>query len=155
MGKANYRKVEEAISKGMHDIKVGHLLEEAKAASTGKRVKKKKLSPKQMMTIIRQDLKWMKKSYPAKFKKLKIEKKLVDTLADKVAKSPDELSKKDLETIKKIKEEVTNYKKEKCAPKKNEDLIKSQRKGHIYKRHNVREKWVPLDTHSDLSEFET
>ncbi|NGX43691.1 MAG: hypothetical protein K940chlam7_01991 [Chlamydiae bacterium] len=153
MSKANYSKVEGALSKGLHKIKVGNLLKKTDKPSK-KREKEGVLTPKQMMTIVEQDIKWMHKEDPDIYKNLKIKKSEIQKLMNKVQESPKSLKETDLEHIQQIKEKVSKYKKESFPSHPDEEIVKSQRKKHIYKRHNVPDKWVPLDTHADIENYE-
>lgn len=156
MGKTNYNKVENAVDKGLHDLKVKKLLRQADEAQ-GKETKadqgKEKLTPKQVMIIIEQELKWMYKQDKNIYKILKLKRKTVDDLLDLV-KSPDkELTKDKIEEIESLRGSVESLKKSKFSPKSDEECLKSEIDKHIYKRHNAKEKWLPLDTHSDWDKY--
>lgn len=155
MAKTNYNKVEEAIEKGMHSIQVDHLLRLADAAQ-GKKTdneEKRTLTPKQTMIIINSELKWMYKQDNEIYKVLKIKRKRIEELLKLVNTPNVQLKSEDLAEIESIKNGVELLKKTRFNPESEEKLLDQEIERHVYKRHNLRETWLPLDTHADWNKY--
>jgi len=157
MAKTNYNKVESAIEKGLHDLKVDSLLKEAdRAQGKGKKgEEKEKHTPKQMMTIIEQELKWMYKQDKSIYKILKLKRKKVEDLI-KLVNTPDvKIKNKELKEIEELRQAVDSLKKNKFPSKTDKECLVKEIDRHIYKRHNVSEEWLPLDTHADWDRYDS
>lgn len=149
MAKTNYNRVEDALKKGLEKIKVETLLEETESHKTSDKSKKeRKLSPKQMLLLLKQDLKQIEKTEPKIYETLGIERKRIATLL----KDPSQIGEKEAEEIRALYEKSRPLK-EKLVDKPSEEILAAEIDRHIYKRHNVKEKWIPLDTHSDWDKF--
>jgi hypothetical protein len=155
MAKPKYNKVEDALEKGLHDLKVAELLREAdRAQGKGKKASEDgELTPKQKMTIVEHDLRWMYKKDKEVYKRLKLKRqKVVDLL--KLVNTPDaKLMKKDIEEIDRLREDVKNLKKSAFPSQEDEASLRDEIDRHIYKRHKINEKWLPMDTHSDWDRY--
>jgi hypothetical protein len=156
MAKPNYNKMEDAIEKGLHSLKVESLLRQADEAQ-GKIVKeeneKRELTPKQIMIIVEHELRWMYKQDHHIYKILKIKKKKIDEFIKLVNTPGVKLKKEELDEIASIKEGVEMLKKTRFSPEKDDSHVEKEIGRHIYKRHNLREKWLPLDTHADWNKY--
>jgi len=150
MAKMNYNNFEDALEKSLHAMKVESLLKEADAAQ-GKKSKNPKSghSPRQMMTLVKQDLEKLSKQDKTIYKTLNLKKTRVEELIERINSNENKLTKKEMEEIKKVKIKIDKYKKKLIPEQSDEELLEQQVDKHVYKRHNVREKWLPLDTHAD------
>lgn len=151
MAKTNYTKAEEALRKSLEKINRDQLLDLADQA-TGKATaqgKDMELTPKQMMTVVEQELKWMHKQEKDIYKKLSLKKDEIKKLIEKTKEHKD-LTAEEIERIKGLKKQVREYKDSQYPSKLEDSQVGDERQKHIYKRHNVREKWLPLDTHADM-----
>ncbi len=152
MAKTNYNKVEEAIEKGMHSLKVDHLLrlaDEAQGKVAPGEGTRPELTPKQTMIIIEQELKWMYKQDNQIYKILKIKRKKVEELIKLVNTPGIKLKKEEIDEIASLKNGVELLKKTRFTPESEDKMLDSEIERHVYKRHNLRETWLPLDTHAD------
>lgn len=141
MSKTNYSKVEEAFNEGLYRMKVNDILESSKKGEDQKNA----LHPAQRFIAIVQELKWMKKTDPDIHKHIKISKKEIASIAEIIKKRRNSLKDSEVQRIDELLKIVKKYK-EKNFPKiGDEDLIEDENERHHYKRHNVSEKWVPLD----------
>lgn len=151
MGKKSYSEAEELLKKELHNLKVSRLLDEADRAS-GKKPQKKEgeevLTPRQIFFLLKKDLKWLHQRDKEVYKTLKIKKSQMDRLTAIVAKKSEEIDEKELHELTALKEEVEAYKKKNYPPIAEDKQVQDEKKKHIYKRHKVSEKWLPLDTHS-------
>lgn len=145
MSKVNFTKVEEMLNQGLHNINVGHLLQEADAtkAKTKAAEKSPPVSNRQLITSIERDLKFLHKKDPETYIKLGVKKKFIK----KVIETPDSLTPEELDTLKQIQGKILLFKEElknTLPPINNEAIVESQRTKHINKRYNVNDKWLPL-----------
>ncbi|ADI38079.1 putative uncharacterized protein [Waddlia chondrophila 2032/99] len=140
MGKMNYSKVEEALTEGLYKMKVNQILESSKNKDDPKA-----LHPAQKFIAVVQELKWIKKTSPDIYKKIKISKKEISSLAEIIKKRRDSLKESEVKRIDELLEIIKKYKKKEMPQIDDEDLIEEENDRHHYKRHNVSEKWIPLD----------
>lgn len=158
MAKTNYNKVEDAFDKGVFHLKVDNLLrlaDEAQGVVKKEENEGQVHTPKQMMMLIELDLKRMFKEEPNVYKLLNIKRKRVEELI-KLVNTPGvktKLKKEELDEISQIRERIDILKKTRYTPTNNEAQIEEEMGRHVYKRHNLREKWLPLDTHADWNKY--
>lgn len=141
MSKTNYSKVEEALNEGLYRMKVNDILEKSDKDEDQKNA----LHPAQRFIAVTQELKWMKKTDPNIHKNIRISKKEIAALAEIIKKRRNSLKKSEVERIDELLKIVKRYKKKNFPRVNDEDLIEDENDRHHYKRHNVSEKWVPLD----------
>ena len=141
MGKTNYSKVEEAFTEGLYKMKVNKILEDSEKKGEGKDT----LHPAQKFIAVVQELKWMKKTDPNIHKNIKISKKEIASLAEIIKKRRDSLKNSEIERIDELMKMIKKYKKKNMPKIEDEDQIEEENDRHHYKRHNVSEKWLPLD----------
>lgn len=141
MSKTNYSKVEEALNEGLYRMKVNDILE----SSAKEEDQKDTLHPAQRFIAVTQELKWMKKTDPDIHKNIRISKKEIASLAEIIKKRRNSLKKSEVDRIDELLKIVKKYKKKKFPSVDDENLIEDENDRHHYKRHNVSEKWVPLD----------
>ena len=141
MGKTNYSKVEEAFTEGLYRMKVNQILDNSKKSND----LKNNLHPAQRFIAVVQELKWLKKKDPDIHKNIKISKKEVASLAEIIKKRRDSLKESEVNRIDELLAKIKKYKKKKLPQVKDDDLIEDENDRHHYKRHNVSEKWIPLD----------
>lgn len=141
MSKTNYSKVEEAFTEGLYKMKVNRILENSKKEEDEKNV----LHPAQRFIAVVQELKWMKKTDPDIHKHIKISKKEIASLAEIIKKRRDSLKESEVKRIDELMAIIKKYKKKNMPQFEDEDLIEDENDRHHYKRHNVSEKWIPLD----------
>jgi hypothetical protein len=140
MGKTNYTKVENILEHGLRKLLAYNLLKEVEekggkiAEATGEEV----------VRSITHELKALKKLDPKVYRNVGIEPKQVEVLIE----NQENLSENELDLAKKLLQKIRQYKREfleKNPPPSDEELIELQKKRHVTKRHNVNEKWLPLD----------
>ncbi len=141
MGKTNYSKVEEAFTEGLYKMKVNKILED----SERKGEEKETLHPAQKFIAVVQELKWMKKTDPDIHKNIKISKKEIASLTEIIKKRRNSLKDSEVQRIDELMNMIKKYKKKKMPKIEDEDQIEEESDRHHYKRHNVSEKWLPLD----------
>lgn len=149
MAKTNYTKVEEALIAGLNKMTMRHLLELADRAQAGTGPQAETdafLIPEARRLVIasvRQDLKSLKRKDTKIYVKLGIAKEGVQKLLE----STTNLTSEEWQKIKEIHLKIIEYKKEiarKIPQPTDEQLIEAERKKHINKRFNIKEKWLPL-----------
>lgn len=139
MAKTNFTKVEDALTEGLHKMKVEHLLELADlAAGTGIA---KETTNEQLIATLKHDVSWLPKKDRKIFEKAEIKKKELEKLLEK----PEDLKDEDWKKLRQIKDKFDAEKEKIRAKSSDEDLVDKERKRHIKKRFNVSERWLPLD----------
>lgn len=141
MAKSDYSKVEDEFSKKMENIKI----EKLRKLADGPLEENKELSPVQMMVLITHHIKWMKTRDKDIHKNIRISRKEFQELHSLVEKNRDKLRPEEIEHVKKMYAKVQAYKDEHYPFSKEDEQIDSEKGRHIYKRHNINEKWLPLD----------
>lgn len=151
MRKTNWSKAEDSFAKGLHKLEVEQLLQLADEAS-GKKQKKKheELSPNQMMILVNIELNRLKENDPKLIKELNIDKKELKKLTVLAAEDPKRLKPEDIEKMKGWLQALGALKSRRSKELPSEKEMIEERKRHVYKRHEKRDKWLPLDTHSDF-----
>lgn len=161
MSKTNFTKVEESLNEGIRKMEVRKLLKEADQAqaernasanvptsqsqNTAETTLNTQLTESRthLLTSLQKDLKNLHKEHPPFYTKLGVKSKDLK----KFLENPSSISPQDWEKLKKIKNEIDNYKKEltKNLPQSSdEDLVNVARTKSINKRFNVNDKWLPL-----------
>lgn len=148
MGKTDYTKTENLLSEALLKMSVDELLHLADQASSFKHPQANSSVPSlQARTIIlsfmEHDLELVSRVQGAHLQELGI------TPAELKAflKGVKELTQQDWAKLKVIRERLLAYKKElwdKIPHLSDEDLVQRERKKHINKRFNTRDKWLPL-----------
>ena len=141
MSKTNYSKVEEALNEGLYRMKVNDILE----SSEKKADQENTLHPAQRFAAVVHELKWMKKTDPDIHKHIKISKKEILNLSEIIKKRRNSLKNSEVERIDELLKIIKKYKKKNFPNIENDDLVEDENDRHHYKRHNVSEKWLPLD----------
>ncbi len=141
MGKSDYSKAEDAFGKEMEKIKI----ERIRKLAEGPEEHANDLNPSQMMLLVNHHLKWMKKQDKDIFKNIKLSKKEVDDLTNFVQKNRENLKTEEIERVKMMYKHVEDYKEKNYPAPKDDEHIGTEKGRHIYKRHNISEKWLPLD----------
>lgn len=144
MAKTNFTKVEDAFDDEMRKQMRDELLKEADRVSgnqpkeTPQVVEQKKVAAerKVMIQALQHSLKEMDNGVFDTH--IGITKERLENLLKKGI----DLTEKDLEILKKTKKKIDQYKKN--HKDYNENLVEQERKKHINKRFNVRDKWLPL-----------
>ena len=148
MAKTDYTKAENLLTEGLLKMTVSELLELADKASSFKHPEKATSLPSLqarviLLSFMEHDLELLSKVEGAHLSELGITPKELKEALDKAK----ELSLEDWIRLKKIRERVLEYKQElwdKIPHASNEELVEQERKKHVYKRFNVRDKWLPL-----------
>lgn len=156
MAKTNYNRIEDAIDKGLQGLKVAALLKQAdavQAKTNSDEQQPHKYTPKQLMTLIDQDLKRMYKEDHSIYKTLKLKRKKVDALIALVNQTTKLPTEEEIQEITQLRKKIEEFKKNKFTEKSNEEVLAAEISRHIYKRHNVQEEWIPMDTHSDWDKY--
>lgn len=142
MAKANFSKVEKALEEGMLKMTSEKLWEEAGKASASVKVPEKDAILLVLNRVIN-ELSSLSKQDPSIYDKLSIQKGALKALLEKAS----VLTPQDWKEVKTIREKVEQHKKElseKLPHPSDEEIIQKERKKHVNKRLNVREKWLPL-----------
>ena len=151
MGKINFSLVEQALEEGIRRFGIKQLLHLADLSGTlgtGKDPRQasafddKEIRSLTLMTVA-QNLRILYKYDPEVYKKLAINRRNLEDLAD----HPENLQPTDWEKIQEIRKKIEAFRKElhkKVEAMSDEELIQSEKKKHIYKRFNVNEDWLPL-----------
>lgn len=144
MAKTNFTKVEDAFEEERRKLMKEELLKEADRAS-GKVIEEnpqielqKKLAAERKILIqaLKHDLKEMDDDFFDEI--IKTSKNKLEMLLKKGL----NLTDKDFENLKKVKKKIDQHKKTDLDF--DDKLIQQERKKHINKRFNVRDKWLPL-----------
>jgi hypothetical protein len=138
MAKTNYGKVEEILTKGIDKIKILRI--HALADQSVKDGKPGDLTNEQKLLVIVSHLNWMKKKDPDTFKSLIFNKKDLEELFE--LKKYEE---KHIKTLNEILTQVVKFKNEKFPVPDLDAQVEQEILRHKNKRHNVNEKWLPLD----------
>lgn len=142
MAKTNYGKVEKAIDEELRKMEVQSLLKLTKKKG------KEEIPSSEVCTVVvkslKNDLIRLHKQDKEILKKLEIERGEIKQWSDHAS----ALVPQEWEKIKQIKTKLEEYKKglNKKNRASNEQLVKKGVQEHINKRHNVRDKWLPIDT---------
>jgi len=146
MAKTNYKKVEEALKEGMSQMTMAQFRILADQASGKSQVGDEvplKLK-RQLLTTLKIELHWLYQHDQTIYKKLEVKKSEIENYITQVS----DLPQTDWTRIKEIKEKIETYKKEhhEILPStSDETLVEEQILKHKNKRHNVNDKWLPLD----------
>jgi hypothetical protein len=141
MSKVNYSKIEDAFHEGLFRMKINEIVD-----SSSKNAKNKyERHPAQSFQAIVQELKWLKKTDPDIHKHIKISKKEISDLAECIKKRRDSLKDSEVKRIAELQEIIKKYREDNFPEVDNELYIEDENDKHQYKRHNVSEKWIPLD----------
>lgn len=144
MAKTNFTKVEHAFDDEMRKNMRDELLREADRVSgtptkeTAEIIRQKRVAAERKILVqaLQHDIKTIEDEiFESKFKVSK------ESLEDILCKGIN-LTDKDIEELKKIKKRIDSYKKE--LEGFDDKLVEDERKKHINKRFNVRDKWLPL-----------
>lgn len=141
MSKTNYSKVENAFTDSLEKMKIEKIREIPNQSPE----QSGQPHPAQKFVIVVQELKWLKKTDPDIHKNTKISKKEIATLADVIKRRRNSLTDKEVERIDELLKIVKEYKKTILKEVENETQVEKENDRHLYKRHNVSEKWIPLD----------
>lgn len=154
MAKTNFAKVEESLKAGLEKMNVDQLGQLADIAQGAKRPELKSLMEKAAKVAAKTALERKATLYimhktlkeiddPKFYAALGLSK---ESLQELIAKLPT-LKKEEWDKLKKTKERILQLQREHrqtLPTQKDESLIESERKRHINKRFNVREKWLPM-----------
>jgi len=142
MAKTNYTKVEEALTEGMLKMTINGLLGMASiAAGIGQpNPAANVLTNKQLLAALQFEIKYCRDHRlfnAGGFTKPEL-KKILD--------NSDNLTPEEWETLKEFKAKADIFRKEMASKSAegNEELVEAERKKHINKRYNTKEKWLPL-----------
>lgn len=138
MAKANFSKVEKALEEGIVKMTSERLCKE-----TGKEALEKAPSRDAVVLTLDRifhDLSLLSKKDPSLLDKLKVTKNTLNAFYEKAS----TLTPAEWKTVKEIQVKIEQQKKSAAPSVTDDDLIASERKKHINKRFNVREKWLPL-----------
>lgn len=141
MAKSNFSKVEKALSEGIIRMTARQLRSQTPSKKMEGIPTAEILSA--VLNTIDQDIKRIHKLETGIYKKVGITKQNLK----KMIANPALLTLKDWEKIKDAKGRLEKIKKELQSQKPyllDEDIVEAERKKHINKRFNVREKWLPL-----------
>ncbi len=141
MSKTNYSKAEHIFTDSLQKMKIEEIRESGNKSAR----QQKQFHPSQKFIAVVQELKWLKKTDPDVHKHIKISKKEIARLADIIKRRRNSLTQKEVERIDELLKIVKDYKEEITKNKENEALVENETERHLYKRHNVSEKWIPLD----------
>lgn len=144
MAKTNFMKVEDAFEEERRKLQKEALLKEADRVA-GKEIEEnpqielqKKIATERKI-LIRALYHDLKEIDEVDFEeKIKVPKDKLELLLQKGL----NLSEKDYENLKKMKKKIDNYKN--ADMDFDDKLVQQERKKHINKRFNVRDKWIPL-----------
>ena len=147
MPKTNWTKVEGALSPGLEKMKRDELLRQADAAKAPPKAQAQ-TSPEmrsriQLQLSLKLLVEWLWKGNKKLCEELKITKLELTRLITK----PEKLSEEDWVTVQKLHDKCVESKAKSYAkgPAANDaSLIQAEKKKHIYKRHGVSDKWLPL-----------
>lgn len=142
MARTNYTKVEAILQAGMQNLLAKNLLREADLAQ-GK-TPLDNLKGKELVLALKVELKGLKELDPKVYQNIGVSKGDFNVLIE----NAEVLSENELDLARKYLEKIKVYKKSLQESKKlptDEELIEQQKKRHLTKRHNVNEKWLPLD----------
>lgn len=142
MSKNNYTKVEELLREQVYRMKVNAILS---STETNKQTPENTLHPAQKLISVVQQLKWMKKTDPDVYKHIKISKKEIAKLEKIVKKRRNSLKDTEAKRIEELLSMIKKYREENFSEEDDELHIVDEQERHLYKRHNVSEKWIPLD----------
>ncbi len=147
MPKTNWTKVEGALNSGLEKMKKEELLRQADAAKTP--LKQQAQITPEMQTRVQLQLslkllvEWLWKGNKKLCEELKVTKQELTRLITK----PEKLAETDWVTIQKLHDQCVELKQKTYATgaaANDASLIQAEKKKHIYKRHGVSEKWLPL-----------
>lgn len=144
MAKTNFTKVEKSFDDEMRKNLQDELLKEADRVTgtpskeTAEIIRQKRLAAEKkiLLQALQHDLKTMDEDVLEDH--IKISKDTLEHLLNKGINLKDQ----EIEELKKIKKRIDKYKKEHEGY--DEKLVEEERKKHINKRFNVRDKWLPL-----------
>jgi hypothetical protein len=149
MAKIDYTKAENLLSEGLLKMSIKQLIQLAdKTSSFTDPLHPSSLPSVQartiLLTFMENDIdKIMKAEEGFPNKKMGVSKKQIRGIIEKIT----ELTLEDWKKLKVIRERILKYKKElgsKIPHKSNEEIVEEERKKHINKRFNKRDKWLPL-----------
>lgn len=149
MSKTNFTKVEKALSEGLNQITVNHLLElaDSAASSMGGEDSKFHLPSQEQRTAALQQLdRELKKLHKEDLTAYKSVSYIKNDLK-RLLSNPETLTPEDWKKIKIIKEKIELFRRElakKLPHLSNEQIIEAEQGKHINKRFNVKDGWLPL-----------
>ena len=146
MSKTNWTKVENALSSGLEKMKKEELLRQADAAQAGQGRSKDAVlanSRIQLQLSLKHLVEWLWKRDKHLCEELKMSKPELTRLITK----PEKLAESDWQIIKNLHDQCVALKQKddaKGAAATDSSLIQAEKNKHIYKRHGVNDKWLPL-----------
>ena len=152
MTKVKFNKAEKNFSKAMQMMFRDSLInlsddltkkEKAKGSITKEKKLKTLQNRKKVLKKMRMEFGYFIKKNKNLYKKVGTTKEEMDAFFE----NPEKISAKNWKKIKEINTSLKKYIKKRnqtSTEEENETVVKSERKNHINKRHNVRDTWLPL-----------